>query len=505
MMHLAIAPILIPFAAGIVLVGLRDARPVVQRAVALAATLAGLTAALALTARVADGSVLVYRLGDWPARFGIALMVDRLNATLVVLMNVIALAALISACDGHDQAGSRDFHALFQWQMLGIAGAFLTGDAFNLFVFFEILLISSYALLLHGAGPERVRAALPYVVLNLIGSAAFLIAVGILYGVAGALNMADLGVALGTLEPDDRGLALAGARLLLVVFALKAALLPLGLWLPQVYRAASGPVAALFAILTKVGIYAVIRAESLMFSGPALEGQTTLGLLGLGTFTLVVAAAGVLAARRLGTLAGFAVLSSVGLLLVVVATGSDAGVAVALFYTIHSTPAAALLFLLADAIALGRGSAGDRLDAGTRPEPWAWLAAAFFAAVVAAAGLPPLMGFAAKLLVLDAVRAATPNWPWIWTAVLATSLATLVGFARAFSAVFWRSDTAAVPEPAAAFGTGPRATGVALLLAGLLAITVAAKPLYAWCAQTAAALDDVYRYRLAAGIVERKP
>lgn len=287
MSHWLILPILLPlFAGSLLLLPLAERW---QRGLSLLAALALIPLSLLLIRTAASGDLSVYALGNWAAPFGIVLMLDRLAALMLLATAVLGSAALIYALRGDDRLG-KHFHALFQFQLLGINGAFLTGDLFNLFVFFEILLIASYALLLHGGGAERVRSGLHYVILNLVGSAFFLIAVGTLYGLTGTLNMADMAQKIAMADAERAPLLAAAGLLLLVVFALKAALLPLYFWLPRAYAAASAPVAALFAIMTKVGIYSILRVYTLVFGDAAGElanlAQAWLWPLALATLGL---------------------------------------------------------------------------------------------------------------------------------------------------------------------------------------------------------------------------
>src|SRR5690606_16477118 len=195
--------------------------------------------------------------------FGIVLVLDRLSALMLALTALLAVPVLWFACRGDDRRGP-NFHALFQFQLMGINGAFLTGDLFNLFVFFEVLLIASYALLMHGQGKARAKAGLHYVVLNLAGSSLFLFGLGLMYAATGTLNMADVGRLVSNGAVSSPLLLQVSAALLLIVFALKAAVLPLSFWLPGAYAAASAPVAALFAIMTKIGLYAIWRLWPLL-------------------------------------------------------------------------------------------------------------------------------------------------------------------------------------------------------------------------------------------------
>jgi multicomponent K+:H+ antiporter subunit D len=230
--------------------------------------------------RAADGGVTAYLLSNWQAPFGIVLAVDRLAALMLTLTAVLALASLLAAAPRWHRRGAH-FHPLFQMQVMGLNGAFLTADLFNLFVFFEVLLIASYGLLLHGGGRRRLHASLHYVTLNLVGSALFLLGVSLLYGVTGTLNMADLAVKVAQAPEADVGLLHAAGLLLLVVFGLKAAVLPLGLWLPTTYSAASAPVAALFLLAELIARQRGDPGGALV-AGPAVRQPALLG----GTFLL---------------------------------------------------------------------------------------------------------------------------------------------------------------------------------------------------------------------------
>lgn len=229
------------------------------------ATLALLIVAIALLRQADTGPlrVAVYLAANWPAPFGIALALDRLSALMLLLTAIMALGSLLYSLARWHRAGVH-FHPLFQLQLMGLNGAFLTADLFNLFVFFEILLAASYGLL-HGSGPQRVKAGLHYIAVNLVGSSLFLIGVALIYGVTGTLNMADVAVRIGQVEASDRMLMEAGAAILGVAFLTKAGAWPLNFWLPTSYAAASPPAAALFSIMTKVGVYVILRLSLLMF------------------------------------------------------------------------------------------------------------------------------------------------------------------------------------------------------------------------------------------------
>ena len=502
MSHLIIAPIVLPaVVAPFILMVIRFHRDL-QRVFSVASVVLLNIIALVLLSRAVSGAIEVYELGDWPAPFGIVLVLDRLSAMMVMLTTLLALAVVLYAIGSGWDTRGRHFHALFQFQLMGILGAFLTGDAFNLFVFFEVLLIASYGLMIHGGGTKRLQAGVQYVVYNLLGSSLFLIALGTLYSVTGTLNMADLAVRVAELPAEDTALLRVGAVLLLLVFAIKGAVLPLHFWLPASYANAPMPVAALFAIMTKVGAYSILRMYTLVF-GPEVE--ITAGLVGdwllpAALLTLAAGSIGILGARELGRLVAFGAIASMGTLLIAISLFTPQATAAALYYTIHSTFTAALLFLVADLVMERRGGA----LIPTPPMPQSGLIAAlFFAGAIAMAGMPPLSGFVGKLLVLDAARASSQVWT-VWTVILATSLITIVGLARAGSILFWKShdrsvlprkfpeeeddgipeDPALAPEPVPGLAFVP----VFALLAALVALTVLAGPIMRYTEATAAQL-----------------
>ncbi len=521
MNHLPVLPVLIPlFAASIALFfEHRRFGMAPQRIVAWASVAAMLVVACLLMGAAASGEVSVYLLGDWPARLGIVLMVDRLSALMMLVGLLLGAACLLHACAGWDRRAPH-FHALFQFQLMGLNGAFLTGDIFNLFVFFEVLLISSYGLMLSGGRGERMRAGLHYVSFNIAASTLFLIALGLLYGLLGSLNMAELSVRVAQLPAGDVALVQAAAGLLFVVFCAKAALLPMYFWLPETYTHAPAAVAGLFAIMTKVGLYAVLRLGTLSFgaSGP-LHGFAWPALLVLGAITLVLAALGVLATRRLRSLAAYLVLGSAATLFVAFALGTAGTVGAGLYYLVHSSFAGAALFLLADLIRRRRGRAGDRKDVIAALPDKAVPGLLFLVAAVSLAGLPPLSGFIGKLLLLEAVPAGTRTF-WVWLLVLGTSFLMLVGLARAGTRLFWRVEPwpDASPEKRAAFtpaGELARApsrpletAATVLLLAYGVALVLAAAPVLDYTRATAEQLQAPGEYvehvRAAAPIL-RKP
>ena len=442
MNHWIIAPVILPALLAPVLAAVMRHDIVLSRVFSLAGTIALAIIALGLASLASSGETFVYELGNWPGPFGIVLVLDRLSALMLLITSVLALIVLLYAIgSGWDKRG-RHFHPLFQFQLMGVSGAFLTGDAFNLFVFFEVLLIASYGLMIFGGGGMRLRAGLQYVVMNLAGSTLFLIALGTLYAVTGTLNIADLAVKVRELPLEDAALLRVAAMLLMIVFAVKAALFPVQFWLPATYTNAPAPVAALFAIMTKVGAYAILRFYTTVF-GPDVDATGSMPadwLMPAALITLVLGVVGVLGARRLVPLASFAVLASMGTLMIAVSLFTPQATMAALYYMVHSTFAAAALFLLADLIISRRGDNADWLRTALPISQNGLLAALFFLVAIAVSGMPPLSGFLGKLLVLDAARSSV-NMALIWATILVTSLVMVVGFARAGSVLFWKSST----------------------------------------------------------------
>jgi multicomponent K+:H+ antiporter subunit D len=508
MNHWIIAPVILPALLAPLIAFVMRHDIVVARAASSAGTIALLAIAVGLTVLAADGGTHVYYLGNWPAPFGIVLVLDRLSALMVLLTALLAVIALLHAmATGWDTRG-RHFHALFQFQLMGICGAFLTGDAFNLFVFFEVLLIASYGLMVHAGGKVRLQAGLQYVVMNLVGSTLFLFALGTLYAATGTLNIADLVVKVQQSGADDSGLIRVAAMLLLIVFGVKAALVPLHFWLPATYANAPAPVAALFAIMTKVGAYSIIRIHGMAFGPDNPATDTLIGdwLFVLALLTMAVGAFGVLGARRLGPLLSYAVVGSMGTLLLAVSVFDSYATTTALYYLIHSTFSAAALFLLADLVVTRRGN--DWLGVQPATVQNGLFAALFFAAAIAMAGMPPLSGFLGKLMIMDALRAPGVIG-WAWTAIILGSLLTILGLAQAGSALFWKStaDTTApdhpartapadgpTPEtshtPATALEVAPTVAAVALLVG----LAVMAGPVTNYLEATSAQIYDSSSY-----------
>ncbi|NEX47415.1 monovalent cation/H+ antiporter subunit D [Pseudotabrizicola algicola] len=493
MYHWISAPVLLPAVMGALMVLLMRNDLLLQRVFAIVSTLGLLAASVALLVAASNEGPEVYKLGDWPAPFGIVLVLDRLSALMVVLTAVLAVAVLLYVIGSAWDARGRHFHALFQFQLMGICGAFLTGDAFNLFVFFEILLIASYGLMIHSGGKDRLRAGVQYVAFNLVGSSLFLFALGTIYSITGTLNIADLAVKSAALTEGDAALFRVAAVMLMMVFAIKGALVPLQFWLPGTYSNAPGPVAALFAVMTKIGAYSVIRFGVIVLppSHPITGTLIVDLMLPAALITLVLGALGILGATTLSRLAAFAAVASMGTAFIAISAFTPQSTAAAMYYMVHSTLAGAALFLIADLVAHRR--AHDGLHQSLPPIAQAGLISALFmVSAIATAGMPPLSGFIGKLLVLDALREQAAL---VWSVILVTSLITILGFARAGSTLFWKAHASA---PAGEAPGHPSQTlafvAVGMLLAGLVALTLLAGPVIAWMEVTADSLFDTSAY-----------
>lgn len=492
MNHWLIAPVLIPLLGGILQAFMGYAPISLRRTLALATTVLILVSAIVLLALADDGSYRMYALGNWQPPFGIVLVLDRLAALMLVMTAVLALFCHIYAIGGADE-GNRQFHALFLFQLMGLNIAFLTGDLFNLFVAFEVLLIASYGLLMHGGGTVRTVPGLHYVVLNLVGSAVFLISVGMIYSVTGTLNMADLAVKIPQITGENVNIVKAGGMMLLVVFGLKAAILPLCFWLPRAYAKATAPVAALFAVMTKVGIYAILRVYLLIFGDDAGE-LANLGmnwLFPVALATLAVGVIGALGSGSLKTLVAWQVIISVGTLLAPISIGSEAGLSAALFYLLSTTWTVGGLFLVSELVANQRGTATDRIITAPRMQNRTFLSVLFLVGAVAAAGLPPLSGFFGKVLILKSVDSG-PEMAWLWSVLLIGSFLTVIAYSRAGSIVFWRTVDGHLEKPDPLNGRISVAAGALTALA--VVIVVLAGPITRYTDATAEQLynSDAY-------------
>lgn len=535
MTHLIAAPILLPLLTAAIMLMLGERHRPLKAKINLFSSIVGLFISVMLlqwtqTTGV-PGSIGVYLPGNWQAPFGIVLVVDRLSALMLVLTGVIGVSALLFAMARWDGAGS-SFHALFQIQLMGLYGAFLTADLFNLFVFFEVLLAASYGLLLHGSGRARVSSGLHYISINLLASSLFLIGAALIYGVTGTLNMADLALKIPLVPEADRGLLHAGAGILAVAFLAKAGMWPLNFWLVPAYSSASAPVAAMFAIMTKVGVYTLLRLWTLLFSGQAGASAYFGGewLIYGGMVTIACAALAIVAAQRLERMASLSILVSAGILLSAVGFAQPNLIGAALFYLVSSTLALSALFLLAELIERSRSAneipLEDESDMLPRPQeslqppkginlddeqkavvgqviPWtmAFLGLSFIACALLIIGMPPLSGFIGKLNLISALLnplgmgAGEPisMAAWALLALLILSgLGSLMAFSRLGIQRFWTPEER--PSPLL---RKLECAPIFLLLGLSIVLTFKAEPLMRFTQATADALNNPQQYVMA--------
>ena len=503
MQHLSIFPILIPLLFGAIMLLPPISRDLAaQRISSIIGTLFLLISSAILLFKVDHEGVQLYALGGWQAPFGIALVADRMSSLLVVVTSFLAFAIMLFAIAGKDKGGAY-FHPLFMFQIMGINGAFLTGDIFNLFVFFEVLLIASYALLVHSGGKQKTQAALHYVILNLVGSSLFLFGLGILYGTLGTLNIADMAIKVGELEGETATLAKTGALLLLIVFGLKAAMLPMHFWLPKTYSSASAPVAALFAIMTKVGIYSIFRVFTVIFGDEAgeLANIATPWLWAMALLTIAIGTIGVFASPSLKVLSANLVIVSSGSLLACAAIGSEVATSAALYYMVHSTLASAGLFLLADLIARQRGKAEDRFVRSRAFSQPRLLGFGFAISALSLIGMPPLSGFVGKVMMLQATQTSIQTM-WVWPLILIGSLAALITLSRAGTTLFWRHSGTVAPE--AELAKPSEIAGVILLLLASPILVIFGGEISSFTLQAAANLHNILfsAYGLLPGVIQ---
>jgi multicomponent K+:H+ antiporter subunit D len=502
--HLVVLPIVIPLLAGAALFFVDESRRATRITLAVTSMVAQLAVSIALLYLTSDAAsyiwpqgVGVYAIGGWPAPFGIVLVVDRLTAVMLTLGAIVSLSTLVYSIARWDRPG-QPFHSLLQFLAMGLNGAFLTGDLFNLFVFFEILLAASYGLLLRGAGEPRVRNGLHYIAINLAASLLFLIGVALIYGMAGTLNMADLAGRAAQLAPHERALLDVGAAILGIAFLVKAASWPLNFWLPGAYSVAVAPVAAAFAMMTKVGFYALLRIGTLMHEYETLGGA----LFYVGLLTLITGTIGMLAAKHLARLVAFTVLVSMGTLLASLGLRDEALTAPVLFYLIVSVLTTCAFFMVSGMTERTRVSGAapateDSEAAETSPLAYgirrpsiaeiddeagvaipaviAFLGMMFVCCVLLVSGLPPLAGFVAKFALLatmlkSGAEASTATWI-LGATIIVSGLASLVALSRMGMRLFWSVATRATPRLRLL-----EAAPVAVLVLLGLALTIGADP-----------------------------
>lgn len=512
--HTPIFSIIIPAFTGFILVLLGnpgsgslayDWRQPWRRGISLISALLGLATAICYLMVASHGQISSYNLSEWTAPFGIVLVLDQLSALMLVLTYALAVPVLWFASREWDTRG-RYFHAMFHFLLMGLCGAFLTGDLFNLFVFFEILLMASYVLLLHGQGKVRFQLGIHYVTINLLASALFLIGLGMIYGSVGSLNMADVARLLPGLQPDEHKLAVAGGLLLFVVFGIKAAMLPVGFWLPKTYAVATTPVAAIFTIMTKVGIYAILRVNGTVFDDALSQSILQNWLLPIGLITSLYGVIGAIGAERLRRFVGFMVLSSIGTLLIAIAMFNTQAWSATLYYLVHSTLIAAAFYLLCGWITSQRGVYKDHLKIAPQMKQHHVLSICYFLIALMMAGLPPFSGFLGKVFILQ----ATANEPYqgiVIAVILIVSLLSILAFTRVGFILFWRAskpeEIAHIEADYTAYQATPEKapprndTAIYILLAGLIGYMVAAGPIQQYTLNTALQVQNNALYEAA--------
>lgn len=467
-----------------------------QAVVSVAGAVAHVAAAVALLLAVSANGVLVARMGGWPAPYGIVLTADLLSAVMILLTAVLGFcAALTSVVDVPRRHVELGHHPLLHVMLLGVTGAFVTGDLFNLFVFFEVMLMGSFVLLALGGGRAQLEGTVKYVALNLFSSALFLIGAGFAYGLTRTLNFADLHRALPQVVESHPAASLTMAAFLLLAFSVKAGVFPVYFWLPASYHTASPAVSALFAgLLTKVGVYALLRLATVLqpASAPLLPA-----MLVIASLTMIFGVLGAVAQKSTRRILGFHILSQIGYMIIGVGllSSPDAavqrlGLAACVFYLAHHILVKTNLYLVAGAAMRMLGVESLAQSGGlARRAPW--LAAVFLVPAFSLAGLPPLSGFWAKLAVLRSTIDAA-QW-WVVTAAAVAGVLTLVSMLKIWNEVFWK-DLPESTSAAPAMGTGERwvrGVPIALLAAGTLSIGIWPAGLYTLAERAADQLLDV--------------
>ncbi|MGA0572400.1 monovalent cation/H+ antiporter subunit D [Variovorax sp. VNK109] len=534
MPHLVIAPILLPMLTAALMLFFGEHRRNLKAGLGVVSTFMGLGLAIALLvwvkAQPEPAAFGIYLPGNWDVPYGIVLTVDRFSALMLLLAAIAGCAAMLFSVARWHKAGVH-FNPLLQIQLMGLNGAFLTTDLFNLFVFFEIMLAASYGLLLHGSGPTRVKSGLHYIAINLAASSLFLVGVSMVYGVSGTLNMADLAQRIPFTAPEDVGLLHTGLAILAVAFLTKAALWPLNFWLVPAYSAAAAPAACIFALLTKVGIYVLLRLSTLLFppEAGASAGFGSDWLLWGGMATLGFGALGMLSSQRPTRLAGYAVIMSSGTLMSAIGFGQVPITAAALYYLPSSTLAICALFLLVELVERSRDpEPGEQLapeDEEDRlpfaladlelgeddvpegvnlaedetaligraiPAAIAFLGLTFLCCTLLVAGLPPLSGFIGKFAILSALLAtgAPGMREWMLLSLLIVSgLFALIAMTRVGMRFFWAPQGRTAPRLRVI-----ECAPIVALIALCVLFTIKAEPVMRYARATAQMLHDPARY-----------
>jgi multicomponent Na+:H+ antiporter subunit D len=480
-------------------------RPRLQRAVAVLALAAVLAVGVVMLVVVDDSAPLVVEVGGWQAPFGIALVVDRLAALMVVVSATVLLAVLVFSigqglADGDHETPVSIYYPTYLILATGVFTAFIAGDLFNLYVGFEILLVSSYVLITLGGTEARIRAGITYIVVSLLSSLLFLASIAMIYGAVGTVNLAQISVRMAEIPTDVQVIL---HVMLLVAFGIKAAVFPLSFWLPDSYPTAPAPVTAVFAgLLTKVGVYAIIRTETVIFPGPELNTA----LMVLALLTMVVGVLGAVAQADIKRLLSFTLVSHIGYMILGVSLGTAAGTAAAIYYIVHHIIVQTTLFLAAGLIERVGGSTSiTKLGGLLKAAPV--IAVLYLVPALNLGGIPPFSGFLGKLALFEASAAqGSPLAYLLIGAGALVSLLTLYALVRVWNMAFWRSRsevagydstlldnvTEAPNAPVLqATRTAPRlmVAATAGMVVVSLALTVFAGPLYGMAARAGADLE----------------
>lgn len=515
--HLIMVPVLLPLLCGAILIPISESRHQLKFCINMGSVLSLLAVAIALTAMTDSGhwqnGIGVYLVANWSAPFGIALAADRLASMLLLLTAILAAVTLLYSMQRWSRVGVH-FHSLFQFLLMGMNGAFLTHDLFNLFVFFEVMLAASYGLLLHGYTVARIRAGMQYIAVNLAASLLFLIGVALIYASTGTLNMADLAMRMPNVEATDLLLLKIGVTVLAIAFLVKSAMWPLCFWLPTTYATASPPVAAMLVLMTKVGVYVILRLWLLAFSDDAgaASGFGLDALIWGGMATIVFGAAGMLASEEPGRMAGYAAIVSSGTLMAVIGYGQPSLITAGLYYLPGSTLAVAAFLLLIELIDRIRSPGATMLaltveafaaedvpeeTAGVSvPGTLAFLGLSFAGCALVITGLPPLSGFVAKFGLFHALlnpelpdASITPiTWTMMGLIVL-SGLAAIIALMRFGVRTFWASGTVKPPRLQLT-----EVVPISILLLLCVALAVQAGPVFDFLKRTSAGLYQPEHY-----------
>ena len=485
------APVLLPLGSAVLVFLLRDRGPLARR-LSVAACGLLLALSLALMTAVARHGVIAAQMGGWPSPFGITLVADLLSAVMVLITAITGLAVAVYALADIDaRREALGFHALFQVLLAGVCGAFLTGDLFNLYVWFEVMLIASFGLLVLGGDKAQLDGGIKYVALNLVSTVLFLTGIGLIYGLTGTLNLADLHLAVRAVE--TQGLLTVVAVLFIIAFGVKAAIFPLFFWLPASYHTPPVAVSAVFAgLLTKVGVYALIRAFTLIFTQ---DTDYTHGLLlAIAGLTMVTGVLGAAAQSEFRKILSFHIVSQIGYMVLGLALYTPLALLGAVFYLVHHIIVKANLFLVSG-IARRLTGSFDLAAVGGLYKASPLLTLLFLVPAFSLAGFPPLSGFWAKLLLIKASLEAGAYL--IAGTALAVGLLTVFSMTKIWTEVFWKPHPAGF-EPALSRIERPALVALLLPVIALVCLTVLIglfpQPFVSFAERTAGQLLDPAAY-----------